>query len=84
MSHRNDGRVFEVTPQRRIVWEYMNPAQDGGSNAVYRAYRVPYEWIPQLQKPAESAVTPPAGMMYPQDPPAAPPGAPRQPAPPGL
>jgi hypothetical protein len=69
------GRVFEVTPQRRIVWEYMNPAQEGGGNGVYRAYRVPYEWIPQLAKPAETAVTPPASMMSPADPPAGPPGA---------
>jgi hypothetical protein len=26
---------------------------------VYRAYRLPYEWIPQLARPAEQAVTPP-------------------------
>jgi hypothetical protein len=76
------GRMFEVTPQRRIVWEYMNPAPDGGSNAVYRAYRVPYEWIPQLQKPAETAVTPAAPMMFPRDPPAGPAGAPRPAGPP--
>jgi hypothetical protein len=54
------GRVFEVTPQRKIVWEYINPAfGSGGSNSVYRAYRVPYDWIPQLPRPAEQAVTPP-------------------------
>jgi len=64
------GRLFEVTPQKRIVWEYINPAPDGGSNAVYRAYRVPYEWIPQLQKPAETTVTPPVQMQSPRDPPA--------------
>jgi hypothetical protein len=53
------GRVFEVTAQRKIVWEYMNPAFGNGRNAVYRAYRVPYGWIPQLPRPAEQAVTPP-------------------------
>ena len=30
------------------------------SNAVYRAYRVPYDWIPQSRRPAERRVTPPA------------------------
>jgi len=50
----NDGRIFEVTPKFEIVWEYILPK--GGS---YRAYRVPYEWIPQLKKPVERAVIPP-------------------------
>ncbi|HEX5108739.1 MAG TPA: aryl-sulfate sulfotransferase [Vicinamibacterales bacterium] len=56
------GRLFEVTTDGRIVWEYLNPLFAGaqGSNAVYRSYRVPYEWIPQLPRPAEKAVTPPA------------------------
>jgi hypothetical protein len=26
---------------------------------MFRAYRVPYEWIPQLEKPEEKAVIPP-------------------------
>jgi len=67
------GRLFEVTPQRRIVWEFINPVAGGGSNSVYRAYRLPYEWMPQLQKPVETAVTPPAQMQSPRDPPVAPP-----------
>lgn len=55
------GRVFEVTPEREIVWEYMNPPGESsrGSNAVYRAYRLPYGWIPQLPAPRETPVTPP-------------------------
>jgi hypothetical protein len=53
------GRVFEVTSQRKIVWEYINPAPGAGGNAVYRAYRLPYDWIPQLKRPVEQAVTPP-------------------------
>jgi hypothetical protein len=32
---------------------------------VYRAYRVPYEWIPQLAKPRETPVKPPAGFHAP-------------------
>ncbi|HEX6998051.1 MAG TPA: aryl-sulfate sulfotransferase [Gammaproteobacteria bacterium] len=57
------GRVFEVTSDGRIVWEYLVPYFSQGerpSNAVYRAYRVPYEWIPQLAPQPEEAVTPPA------------------------
>ena len=57
------GRVFEVTADGTIVWEYMSPFFGDGprpSNAVYRAYRVPYDWIPQLERPHERAVTPPA------------------------
>ncbi len=41
----------------------MSPfAGDGPrrSTAVYRGYRVPYDWIPQLERPQERAVTPPA------------------------
>jgi hypothetical protein len=55
------GRVFEVTAEREIVWEYMNPPGESArrSNAVYRAYRVPYGWIPQLARPAEVAIVPP-------------------------
>jgi hypothetical protein len=58
-------RVFEVTPQRRIVWEYMSANADASPSNVYRAYRVPYDWIPQLAKPVEKAVVPPAGFRAP-------------------
>ena len=55
------GRLFEVTTEGDIVWEYMHPVFSGprASNAVYRGYRLPYDWIPQLTVPAEHAVTPP-------------------------
>jgi len=33
--------------------------KDKNWNKVYRAYRVPYEWVPQLKKPVEKAVIPP-------------------------
>lgn len=57
-----DGRLFEVTKDGRIVWEYVNPLFAGArsSNAVYRGYRLPYAWIPQLERPEETPVTPPA------------------------
>jgi hypothetical protein len=56
------GRMFEVTREGAIVWEYMYPLFSGAnaSNAVYRAYRVPYGWIPQLAQPTEQRVRPPS------------------------
>lgn len=54
-----DGRIFEVTRDHELVWEYISPYKNKrNSNMVYRAYRVPYEWVPQLQKPAEQAIEP--------------------------
>ncbi|HXK33775.1 MAG TPA: thioredoxin, partial [Dehalococcoidia bacterium] len=55
------GRLFEVTRDGAIVWEYLYPVFGGAnaSNAVYRGYRVPYGWIPQLAVPRERRVTPP-------------------------
>jgi hypothetical protein len=56
-----DGRIFEVTAAHEIVWEYVSPffmdAKET-NNGVYRAYRVPYDWVPQAGKPAEKAVIP--------------------------
>jgi hypothetical protein len=57
-----DGRLFEVTPQGEIVWEYVSPyftEAPTPSNRVYRAYRLPYSWVPQLERPLERAVVPP-------------------------
>jgi hypothetical protein len=56
------GRMFEVTREGAIVWEYMYPLFSGANatNAVYRAYRLPYGWIPQLAEPKQQRVTPPA------------------------
>ena len=47
------GRVIEVTPEREIVWEFLNPGR-----AVFRAHRYPYEWFPQVETPKEQPVTP--------------------------
>lgn len=49
--------------EHEIVWEYINPYYNtvGGkyrNNMVYRACRVPYEWIPQLERPAEISLEP--------------------------
>lgn len=64
ITEGSDGRLIEVTPEHEIVWEYINPYYNeiaGGkfrNNMVYRAYRVPYEWIPQLEAPQEIPVKP--------------------------
>jgi hypothetical protein len=58
-----DGRIFEVTTGGEVVWEYVSPYftdGPGATNRVYRAYRLPYSWVPQLQTPVERAVVPPA------------------------
>jgi hypothetical protein len=58
-----DGRLFEVAANGDIVWEYVSPyfaEREAPSNAVYRAYRMPYGWVPQVEAPAERAVVPPA------------------------
>jgi hypothetical protein len=52
------GRLLEVTADGDIVWEYIYP-EFTPRNAVYRGYRLPYDWIPQLDAPAERAVVPP-------------------------
>ncbi len=55
------GQFMEVTPDLEIVWEYISPYfnETGKYNLVYRSYRVPYDYIPQLSKPVETAVLPP-------------------------
>lgn len=55
----SDGRLFEVTQDHQIVWEYISPYRELApdvNNMVYRAYRVPYEWVPQLEKPPETEI----------------------------
>ncbi len=61
------GRIIEITEDFEIVWEYMSPYLWDSDipmirNLVYRSYRVPYDWVPQLEKPEESAVD--AGPNY--------------------
>ena len=48
------GRIMEVAPDMEVVWEYMFP--DVGPALLYRAYRIPYEWIPQVERPEEVAI----------------------------
>jgi hypothetical protein len=57
ITEANMGRVFEVTKNGKIVWEYIAkvgqdpaiPAIAGA--AVYRAYKVPKTWVPNMTCP---------------------------------
>ena len=55
-------RAFEVTPEKEIVWEYIGPTYKFPNgmtgHTLYRSYRIPYDYIPQLAKPVETAVVP--------------------------
>ena len=50
--------MIEVTDKHEIVWEYISPywGKYMKMNMVYRAYRVPYDWVPQAPKPQENPV----------------------------
>jgi hypothetical protein len=52
------GRLLEVTPDYEIVWEYVSPypGRKRKITTVYRAYRLPYDWVPQVEKPEEKAI----------------------------
>ena len=58
ITEGSDGRIFEVTPDHELVWEFISPywGEKLPMNMVYRAYRVPYEWVPQLGKQEEVAI----------------------------
>ena len=46
--------IREYTPDNELVWEYV--FADVGSLLLYRAYRIPYEWVPQLDAQNEVAI----------------------------
>jgi hypothetical protein len=62
-----NGRIFQVTRNGEIVWEYVSPyfgrVTLGGravlTNWVYRAQPVPYDWAPPGSARSEKAVIPP-------------------------
>lgn len=48
----NKGHIIEVSSDLEIVWEYNVPPKVGELSEFgmcYRAYRVPYNWIPKLE-----------------------------------
>jgi hypothetical protein len=62
ITEGNYGRLFEVTPEKEIVWEYVNPyfgnqqitrdpslAVQGEQNLVFRSFRYAPEQIPWLK-----------------------------------
>lgn len=54
----SDGRVIEVTPDYEIVWEWISPYYSKNetgprNNMIYRAYRYPYDYVPQEPVPEE-------------------------------
>ena len=58
ITEGSGGRVFEVTKDHELVWEYISPywGKLMNINMVYRAYRAPYDWVPQLEKPEEKPI----------------------------
>lgn len=61
ITEGSDGRIIEVTADHQLVWEYISPYWGRGHlslNLVYRAYRYPYSWVPQLTPPVETPIIP--------------------------
>jgi hypothetical protein len=58
ITEGNGGRIIEVTAEHEIVWEYISPYRHRmlKMTLIYRAYRYPYDWAPQAEKPQEKAV----------------------------
>jgi Arylsulfotransferase (ASST) len=60
-----NGRFFQITPNGKIVWEYVTPLPDDKEqsnapgapavqmNRVYRAQAIPLDWIPSPSNAAE-------------------------------
>ena len=64
-----DGRLFEITPEKEIVWEFVNPLEKKKGpppirSSIYRAYRYPYSWVPQLSQPEEFDIIPPENAQF--------------------
>ena len=50
ITEADSGRIFEVNMDRDVVWEYAPDflsSDPGLFDGIYRAYRVPYSWIPK-------------------------------------
>lgn len=55
-----DGHLLEVTPDHRVVWEFQATPDSSPIDAarVYRAYRIPPEWLPRGENEALAGYTP--------------------------
>ena len=69
------GRIFQVTREGEVVWEYVNPhfgiygahnssTGHGSANWIYRAQPVPYDWVPDGTPRSEKPVIPPDHADY--------------------
>lgn len=60
ITEGSGGRIIEVTAGHELVWEYISPywGQHFNMNMVYRAYRYPYDYIPQTDVPEEVDIKP--------------------------
>ena len=60
ITEGSSGRLFEVTPEGETVWEYISPywGRKAIQSNIYRAYRLPYEWVPQMDPPQEIGLPP--------------------------
>ena len=49
-----------MTREHEIVWEFISPywGKNVPMNMTYRAYRVPYDWVPQAPRPKETPIAP--------------------------
>jgi hypothetical protein len=58
ITEGSGSRIIEVTPEHEIAWEYISPYVHRRlkMTLIYRAYRYPYDWAPQVEKPMEKAV----------------------------
>lgn len=57
----SNGRVFEITKDYEIVWEWISPYFNENEkgilkNPIYRAYRYSYDYLPFLDKPNEISI----------------------------
>ncbi len=66
ITEGNSARIYEVTTKGEVAWEFVNPhqPQDAVFRGIYRAYRVPYEWIPQLEQSEEKPVLRPDNSKF--------------------
>jgi hypothetical protein len=59
-----NGRIFQITPDGEIVWEYVTPyvgksmvnGKPFENSLIYRAQAVPYDWVPEGTPHAERPV----------------------------
>ncbi len=60
ITEGSGGRIIEVTREHEVVWEYISPywGKFFKMNFIYRAYRYPYDWVPQVDAPEEIPINP--------------------------